>query len=339
MKKYEEVPDLRSEQQKVMQEKHAQMNTPDSVIWDIVHEAGDFVVIDKNRIIAGETNEVYAIQTESGPELIVRISHEAKNRFKKEAWALRQCKEQGLPVPEVLLVKTIGEGVDIRHICVETKLPGIDLNKVQEGVSPQDEVIIPDLLRKLGVVLAKVHQVPTIGFGILDANGHGLYSSIDKFMSEDRYIRDEIIFEFLKDRPNDIEIVKKAQDIIQEESLKYASSPSCLVHNDLAPGHVLIDNNEISGVIDFESACGGDPFLEFALWEFKHGRKYPLNFILEGYATVNPDILKGDFQRKLNFWKIYRTLTSMRYCIKNGKNIAANRALLSIAETINFYDY
>ena len=70
-----------------------------SVSKDVVRKA----IEERKRIVAGEVNEVYDVQTEDG-NLIVRISREEENRFIPEKWAIEKSGEAGVPVPEVLLV-------------------------------------------------------------------------------------------------------------------------------------------------------------------------------------------------------------------------------------------
>jgi hypothetical protein len=75
---------------------------------------------------------------------------------------------------------------------------------------------------------------------------------------------------------------------------------------------------------------------ELALWDFKFGEKYPLKFILEGYG--HEELFAQDFDKYLNFWKIYRALTSLRYCLDNNKPEAVNSRLATMKESLNYFN-
>ena len=106
--------------------KHEQWNTSSEVIQGAVLKATGSAMAEQQRIIAGETNEVYSATTEAGPEVIVRIHHGPRNRFEKERWALDRCAEVGVPAPMMLFVESLN---DTTHICVESKLGGESLDQ------------------------------------------------------------------------------------------------------------------------------------------------------------------------------------------------------------------
>jgi aminoglycoside phosphotransferase (APT) family kinase protein len=65
-----------------------------------------------------------------------------------------------------------------------------------------------------------------------------------------------------------------------------------LVHGDLVPQHLLVDDGVIAGVIDWELAGPASPAFDFAMWEVSAGD--PLHdrsdLLRRGYARVaDPD--------------------------------------------------
>jgi aminoglycoside phosphotransferase (APT) family kinase protein len=324
-----------SEQKTFRQLKHEGMNTPTGVIKDVVIRATSSVVSEINRIINGEINEVYDVLIESGDNVIVRINHGEENKLEKEQWAIAQCEKAGVPVPHVFLVEDIEVDSKILHICVESKIPGVGLDHVSDILTPEKTLERSNLLKQVGRALSGIHSVPTNGFGVLDKDGNGKFASVAELISGNLYIRKEKILPALNDRPNDLEIVLKAYEILEREAKNYPSFPACLIHNDISPQHILVDGENVSGVIDLEAATGGDPILEFARWDFKYGKEFPLKDILEGYE--NKEVLFGDFERKLNFWKIYRSFISLRYCINNNKQEGINKSIKGIREASQYF--
>ena len=314
------------------QTKHEGMKTSDEVVAEAVLEATGSGMITHHSIIAGEVNEVYSAKTESGQEVIVRIFHGQKAKFYKEQWAFEQCAKKGVPVPKMLLVKSIEAGEKPLEICVESKLPGVSLDKVPE-INTREKKI--DLLHQIGKILSQVHSIPTAGFGPLDKEGHGKFTSVPDFILHNSYIKKEKILSELVGRPADIQMVVRAYEILNQELTNYTSPPPCLIHNDISPQHIFVDQGKISGLIDMENACGSDPISELARWDVKFGKEFPLKYIIEGYE--NKELFTGDFEKKLAFWKIYKSLTSLSYNINVNKPSGINKSLKDLRETLDSF--
>jgi len=312
--------------------KHDKMITPVEVLRDIVLEATGSVLSNHYRIIEGEVNEVYSAETESGQEIVIRIFHGRKIKFYKEQWAFEECAKVGVPVPKMLLVKSTDVDGEPREICVESKLPGVHLNKIPEISTPEMERERVDLLHQIGQILSRIHSIPTNGFGTLDQNGNGKFSSVRDLISNDSYINKNRILPGLADRPDDLQTVLRAYEILEQESESYTSPSSSLVHNDISPPHIFVDQGSISGVIDMENACGADPVSDLARWDSKFGREYPLKYIIEGYE--NKRLFTGNFERKLGFWKIYKSLTSLSYNIEVNKPTGIRKSLNGLREAL-----
>src|SRR5690349_16796012 len=98
---------------------HAEQEISAELLNDILHEVSPERVLAKQRIIAGEVNEVYEVTFADGLDVIVRISrNQAKNiaHFEQEQWAIRECGARGVPVPEMLGIwrrSTEGQSLDI----------------------------------------------------------------------------------------------------------------------------------------------------------------------------------------------------------------------------------
>jgi len=314
------------------QAKHEGMNTPTGTIESIILEATGLSLVKLTRIIAGEVNEVYLAEIESGQEVIIRIFHGQKAKFYREQWAFEQCAKKGVPVPKMLLVKSIEASEKPLEICVESKLPGVSLDKVTEINTLEKKI---DLLHQIGKILSQVHSIPTTGFGPLDKEGHGKFTSVPDFILHNSYIKKEKILSELVGRPADIQMVVRAYEILNQELTNYTSPPPCLIHNDISPQHIFVDQGKISGLIDMENACGSDPISELARWDVKFGKEFPLKYIIEGYE--NKELFTGDFEKKLAFWKIYKSLTSLSYNINVNKPSGINKSLKDLRETLDSF--
>lgn len=313
--------------------KHEKMTTPTEVVADLVIESLSSPMAECERIVAGESNEVYSIKTESGREAIIRISHGKSSKFEKERWAFEQCAEVGAKTPSMIWVGTRDLDSGKIHVCVETKIEGVGLHEVIDATDPEKKPELRKLLNEVGKTLSRIHSIETKGFGDLDSNGNGENSSVTEMVLGNKDVMKDDILKHLTDRPEDAEAVIQAYEILTEQVGQNESSDSRLVHNDFSPQNILVHNGQIF-VIDFESAQGANPLLDLALWDAKHGKEYPTEYIQEGYE--DQELFSGDFQKRLNFWKLYRCLGKLRYCLREKKLKATNKTIKSIKESISF---
>jgi len=297
--------------------RHEGWNTSTKIIEDIIDELFSSPISEKKKLEVGENNEVYDIKTESGQEVIIRI-HRESPRFEKERWALERCAEIGIPVPTILLIRDIVENGQDLQVCVETKIDGYSLDKTP----PED---LSTVLLELGQILSLLHSIPTNGFGRLDKEGNGKFSTSADLIRGNVDTLPSKILPYFKDKPEQREILERAYEILDREADKYSSTEPRLAHNDIQPNHILVKDGKISGLIDFESACGADPILDFVLWDYKYGKEYPLEALG----------IKCD-ERELNFWKIYRILSSLSYCIENGKQGGIIRSVKAIEDILKY---
>jgi len=310
-------------------------STPQGVIDTVLQRAVGSSIASKERITKGESNEVYAVDTANGQKLIVRISRldDAEARFRRERWSIEQCAKLGVPVPQVISVEaTEHEGKPLR-ISIENRLPGIPLNELAEGNLSDDD--LAELLRRTGAVLSKIHSIRTNGFGMLDDNGNGEYDSIGGMFSQ-KELNKERLIRAARAVNCDPKIVDRALNVFNDCRTEYSAILPRLIHNDIAPCHVLISGDRVSGIIDFELAQGGDPIREFARWQFFFGGRFPLRHLKEGYE--NKAILGDDFERRLYVWKLYTGLINLNWYVQKKNKRIVELCKERLAEDIAHFD-
>jgi len=326
----------KSDYQTFREEKHKSFNTPQEIINGAIEKAAKSPIVEQERIIAGETNEVHLVRTENGREVIIRIYHGEKPKFERERWAIEQCREVGVPVPEVMLVESTEAERKPLHICVESKLEGVPMGDIRKSDDPEISKNLKALLGQLGNNLGKIHSVPVNGFGSLDKNGNGKYRTAKELLTQDLTIAKENTLPEHSLLTIDREIVFRAKEILNREAENFPLVSPRLLHGDLAPQHVLVKEGKISGIIDFEHAKGSDPAEEFARWELKFGDTYPIADIQEGYG--NKELFGGDFKKRKNVWRLYQGLAILSYCVREKKQFGIDNALKGLAETVQLFN-
>lgn len=96
--------------------------------------------------------------------------------------------------------------------------------------------------------------------------------------------------------------------------------PAVFTHGDFQPAHVLYDDDEITGVIDWADACTGDALFDLAVLTVDN--KERIDEVLEGYGDdVDREVLAA--------WWVVRHIGAARWMIQHG--FGADRDLAALA--------
>jgi aminoglycoside phosphotransferase (APT) family kinase protein len=80
-------------------------------------------------------------------------------------------------------------------------------------------------------------------------------------------------------------------------------------HGDLQITHVFVEEDEVTGVLDWSEAHQGDPLYDLATLTLGHEDR--LNDLLAGYGSdVDVDVIRG--------WCAWRSLGATRWLIQHG---------------------
>lgn len=296
-----------------LEQKHATFNTPSAMIEAVVNTAVGSKLKVKEKVILGEVNEVYDVTTEDERQIIVRIIRSNHPRFAAEKWALDKTREAGVPTPEVLLI-TSQQGLTF---CVETKLSDAPL----KNIPWQEQDKIKAFVVQAGAILAKIHSVYPEGFGGLKNNGQGKFSSWLEYMMEIEGEKKEI-FESATKIGLPTEDVELGFTLLKKGQQYFDNVTPHLLHGDFSTKHILVENDFISGIIDFESCKSGDPMWDFAWWSYFFGKDIPIEWLKEGYSQVHES--DPNFDKKLILYKIHLGLGMIHY-YESENNISGMR--------------
>ncbi len=299
--------------QQYLEEKHSKFNTPDEVVVEEVRKAVGSIPQTKKRLILGENSEVYDIKTEDNQDIIIRISRNDNPKFEAEEWAISKSKEAGVPAPDVLLTDRIEADGDNLAISVQRKLSGVPLSELARTLTEEQ---LRNYVVKAGEILSRIHSVQTTGFGHLDSHGIAPYTSWERYMFS-QIENAEGYIEAAKKVGYNPSQVEKALEILHNNRSVFQGIGSRLTHGDYGPRHILITSDEITGIIDFENARGGDPVRDFAWWDYFRGEQMPLDWLKEGYSDkkVLDDL---SFDKRLSLTKLHLGLSMLWYYSMEG---------------------
>lgn len=315
--------------------KHERLfKTPPGIIDEIVRKATGSSPTEKQRIIKGEANEVHAIKIDGSREVIVRINRgsEAESRFQSERWAIEQAAKADVPVPCVLLVESLQLEDRSVGVSVEERLPGVPLDEIAKHTNDEE---LAEILQQAGTLLSRIHSVKTEGFGEIDKNGRGEHASIAGILLEVN-LSERVLLAAAQSASFDPNIVKRALHILRELQKSCPLISPRLLHGDFGPKHLLIESGKITGIIDFENACSGDPAQEFANWQFFFENKYPIESLRKGYSDKS--VFSGDFECRLFVWRLVIGLSSLRYYVAEGNQSGINHCKKRIPKDVSYFD-
>lgn len=282
--------------QKYLEEKHGKLNAPQRIVEKVVNKATGSSLVEKRRIIEGEVNEVYEVTTKNNQNVIVRISRSMHPRFEAEEKAIRLALMAGVPAPKVLLIEKINQRENNLTFCVEEKIVGRPLNKFMDKL---DEKTLKSIISEAGNILSQIHSVELEGFGGLDRDKP--YKTWTEYV-----LRPEKKLERITQAAEavgiDVKLIDKAIEILKEHRRLYKEVKPQLLHGDFSTKHLLVKDNHIVGIIDFENAKGGDPVLDFAWLNYFYGQVIPTDWLKTGYK--NKDLFDRDFELKMKLYRL-----------------------------------
>jgi aminoglycoside phosphotransferase (APT) family kinase protein len=312
-----------SELEKEKQARIQLITSPESDIEQIIYAACDSSIRYKERITVGYSNEVYAVTTQSGQEVIVRIHWYNSPYFENEKWALQRLASEGLAVPQTLYVAHHLPG-DIPHsVCVQNRLAGESLEGIIASGGLTDSELRPRLF-DLGRLLRKVHAVSMTGFGQINPNGHGAVSTwrqayVEQLPTERAY-RAAFHVGLHPD------VVRESLELLAQCAELGDSVTPCLLHGDFQLQNVLVLDGQITGLIDFEFCESGDAAKEVPLghrdsggWSWFFGRQpIPSQWIVDGYFDGRP--MDKTFEKRMMWFKLANSLNGLAYHGVNDKD-------------------
>ncbi|MFD3450114.1 phosphotransferase family protein [Microbacteriaceae bacterium 4G12] len=91
----------------------------------------------------------------------------------------------------------------------------------------------------------------------------------------------------------------------------------CFIHMDFRPGNILVNENQVAGIIDFESVRIGATEIDFTKINRDIFMKYPgtREAYQQGYESIRPLI---DLQEVLPFYRITDSFNSIGWCKRRG---------------------
>jgi aminoglycoside phosphotransferase (APT) family kinase protein len=223
----------------------------------------------------------------AGRTVVFKAGHD--DWIVSEAHACQLAREAGFPAPEILAAV-----VEDRPFLIMSQVRGIALSELPLGrwLGP---------LRRAGELLRALHEIRMDGFGSF-ARGRPEHARWADALRADWL---SALYLLDVDREAYVRVVERHLPNVAEGRL---------LHGDFVPGHVLVEGDEVTGIIDFGDAMAGDPVWDLARASLS---RFPgvLAGLLEGYGPVDGLAPRLALYRML--WSIGMAGTCVRHGIGN----------------------
>lgn len=285
---------------------HASFSTPKDIISEIITKFENGKILNLERIIAGEANEVYAIITTKN-KFILRIDHRNYQSFELEKWVKQKSLKLGVAVPKVFEIGFLQNNGEKYQYSLEEFING----KIH-SIYDTDKSILTPIFEEAGEILSKIHSVKLGGFGNLNEKHEGEYSSfVDKINTE----KLKNIANYQKiavSRNLDWNLLEMAFAKLKNNLKVFKNEPSVLVHGDFNHKHFVVNKDlQIRAILDWGEARAGSAVEDFGGWQFWFGDIFPVTILTKKYTNKN--YLADNFELKLEIYQIIKVLDLIFY--------------------------
>ena len=306
------------------------MTTPDTlpneqIAASVVSSMTDEAVKSVIRMATGDQNFVFGIKTTDDEYVIRMTDNEHKQKFIAAIYWQNKLLPLGVPLAEFIHTDLDGKYSSFPSLLMK-RLPGDDLVNVYHDLTDSDKKNLASEIIKIQAFATSLPEGP--GYGITDS-----YEHAHEFKTWHAFLMQRLHFfgeEVAKDNVFDPEKVSKVISIARnmEDDLKRIPATPFLW--DASERNVMVHNGKITGIVDVDELCFGDPLFVIAMTS--------TCLQLEGLDTVYTDYweemlsLDDKANQCLAFYKLFYAVAFMR---KHSIQTANSKKVMFDVELLN----
>jgi aminoglycoside phosphotransferase (APT) family kinase protein len=240
-------------------------------------------IFDKSR---GYDHKVYIAESDK-QDVVIRIPVKEKNKLFAQAWAFKEWFKLGIPVPKILVMTD--------KYLIEERIYGTDMDEIKLNSKQRKNIYY-----ELGKHAKKMHTIKTKKFGYI----------VKEFEGETDSWKDWIYVDFCSNLSElqkanliDRELLEKSKKYIDENKNILSNVEPKLLHGDLTPKNLIINNGKLSGIIDASDSISGDPYYDIAIANISANKE--AKFFNEGYGDIDTS--------KVKFYTVYYSMWLLNF--------------------------
>lgn len=256
----------------------------------------------------------YIIETRKQKEYILKIFFSTEQNYKKEIKLLKMLREDGIKsVPKIYRVSN-DRIIDNREYAIYEYMEGKTIGQaISEGYELQEEFV-----RDVAKSLSRIHSYKFSKTGFLDQDLK-LQKELPKLV-----LWYEMFMGINAKRRLGKDIVNKIHQIVKdnEKVLFELDKDVRLVHGDFQGTNILVKDNKLSGILDWEFVMAGHPLADIGQF-FRYEEYFNKNLIQIFEEEYNKN---SDYKLMKDWYKIskLRDLTNLIQLI-NGNGDMPNK--------------
>lgn len=301
--------------------KHPSESIAVAVVQSMTGEDAVFV----SRMGTGDQHFVYMVNTAASEYVIRMTLEEQRHKFEAALYWQKLLLPLGVPLAQFIQTDLAGKHSPFPALLMQ-QLPGDDLINVCDTLTDAEKKNLASEIIQIQARMSSLPEGP--GFGIADSYEHAVKfkSWYDFLMQRLCFFKDEIKKSNVFESEKVSSVISIAKNL--EHELKSIRATPFLW--DASERNVLVHEGRITGIVDVDEICFGDPLFVIALTS--------IALALEGKDTVYTDywaeLLKLDATAKtrLAFYKLFYVTAFMR---KHSTLTTNNKKVLFDAELLN----
>jgi len=244
------------------------------------HFGSEYLMEKAERVLGGAQKFVYKVTTQNGFIFVIYIWHESTSYFadlegediftssSAELFEMnnRLMIDHGICTPKLYYLDKTKDDFPFEYAYVEY-IDGMDMDNIIEKYPERIEVVMLSLKNNID----KMHSIKNNQAGALNCIQSKEFSTVAYAFNNAKenlaYLKDTDL--------ESVDIYLKAEKILNsiynkvEESEEYS-----FVHFELGPNHVLVDNNNVTYLIDIEGAKFFDIEMEHSFLQMRFDQNY-----------------------------------------------------------------
>lgn len=252
------------------------------------------------RLSDGLFSQAYSF-TADEKEYVVRLNKHEKD-FKKDIYAYQNFGDK-LPIPKII---KYGKYNDVLYCAITPKCKGVTHDELDHEAAKK---VLPEIIKSVEI-MRLIDVSETSGYGLLDENGkseHDHWNSAIMFFYNHKFPKIDVERLLKNSILNKTFFEKHLKRLLK--LLKFIPKERHLIHGDFGFDNLIVDNDKITGILDWAESRYGDFLYDVAWLDFwSNNIEYAKEF--KKYYSAN-NISIPHYNKRIECYRLHIGLNSL----------------------------